>query len=135
MRVVVDTNIIISSIFWGGAPYEIIRLGLDGKIEICSSTSILNEVRKVLQDPKEKFKLSEEETNNIIQTIRECVSITESKEKVTLSRDPKDDHILECAATSKATFIVTRDNELLVLKEYLQTKIISPNDFLHIIRN
>ena len=69
MRVVADTNFLISSIFWNGAPYRIVQQALDGRLEIITSQAILNEVRKVLRDPKEDFNLEEQEMDDVIHGI------------------------------------------------------------------
>ncbi len=63
LRVVIDTNIYISAIFWNGKPREVIDLGRDGKIIIFTSLDIENEIAGKL---KTKFKLAEEDVNQIL---------------------------------------------------------------------
>jgi|Deesub1362A_J573_1020465.scaffolds.fasta_scaffold05407_2 putative PIN family toxin of toxin-antitoxin system len=60
MRVVPDTNVLISALFWRGSPYRILRLDVEGKIQLVISEEIIEEVREVLTR-EEKFELSEEE--------------------------------------------------------------------------
>ncbi len=132
MRIVADTNLLISSIFWNGPPYKIILLALDKKIDIFISEFILNEVRNVLKNPKEGFCLTEQEIEDIIRVILSYVKIVKPREiKEIVMRDPKDDNILACGLTAKADFIITRDKDLLDLKEYVKIKIITPEQFLN----
>jgi putative PIN family toxin of toxin-antitoxin system len=131
MRIVADTNLLIASIFWSGAPYKIVQQALDGKIEIVTSKDILNEVRKVLKDPEEEFVLSEQEIDDIVNGILLYAKLVEPAVTVdVVKRDPKDNPIIACALTAKAEFIVTRDKDLLVLKEYAGIKILTPEEFL-----
>lgn len=126
IRVVADTNMLIASIFWNGAPYRIITSALDHKIEIISSPEILNEVRKVL---KQEFRLSEQETDDIVNCIMSYTTIIEPKIKVKVVRDPKDDMLIEAALDSGSHYIITRDKDLLVLKQYQGIKMVKPEEF------
>src|SRR3989344_6681025 len=109
MRVVADTNFLISSIFWNGAPYRIVQQALDGRLEIITSQAILNEVRKVLRDPKEDFNLEEQEMDDVIHGILAYAKVVEPGIVMrVVTRDPKDDPIIACAITAKAKFILTR---------------------------
>lgn len=130
IRIVADTNLLISSIFWDGAPYRIVQHAIDGKLEIVVSALILNEVRRVLTNPKESFVLSEQEVDDVVNGILAFATIVEPSKTLSVSRDAKDDPIIACALAAKAGFIVTRDNDLLVLKEYSVIKIVSPEEFL-----
>ena len=95
MRVVNDTNIIISSIFWSGAPYKIIRQALEENYRIIISPTILKEVRKVLKDPREKFVLTENEVDNIVESIMLYVEVIEPTISVdVVKQDPNDNHII-----------------------------------------
>lgn len=135
MRIVADTNLFIASIFWNGAPYDIVQQALEGRIEIIVSQAILNEVRKVLRDPTEKFALSEQETDDIINCILSYSHVMNPIVMVDVVRDPKDNHIIACALAAKADCIVTRDKDLLVLKEHSRIRIMTPEEFLHVIKS
>ena len=130
MRIVADTNLLIASIFWNGAPYTIVQQALDGTIEIVTSHIILDEVRKVLKDPKEGFELSEQEIDDIINCILLYAKLVVITMNINLARDHKDNHIIACAVAGHADCIVTRDNDLLVLKEYSGIKILTPELFI-----
>ncbi len=130
MRIVADTNLLIASIFWNGAPYKIIQQALEKKIELVTSQEILKEVQKVLSDPKEGFILGEQEINDILKVILQYALLVQGQEKVNIVRDPKDNHILSCALAAKAEYIVTRDKDILILKVFNNIKIITPEEFL-----
>ncbi len=132
MRIVADTNLLIASIFWSGAPYQIVQRALDGKLEIVTSQEILQEVRKVLRDPKEGFQLSEQEIDDIIHCILLYATLIPLTTIIPVARDVKDNHILACALVAKADYIVTRDTDLLDLTEYQGMKIITPEECLNI---
>ena len=135
MRIVADTNLIISSIFWSGAPYKIIRYALQKKLEIITSQEILNEVRKVLTDPQDRFELSEQELDDVINGIVLYANIINPTINIDIVRDPKDNHGVACAIAAKAEYIVTRDKDLLVLKTHAGIKIITPDDFLTLFKS
>ena|SRR3989344_4913739 len=127
IRAVLDTNIIISSIFWKGKPYEVFRIGILGRYQILASSGILEEVMHKLRT---KFHFPEEkilELKNIL--MAGCILI-EAKSKFEAVRDKNDNKIIECAFDSKADYIVTGDLDLLVLKEFNGIKIVTAEKFL-----
>jgi len=132
MRVVLDTNVFISGIFWSGECNEIIMKWKEGKFILVTSLEIISELVKVLdsfkiQLPKERIK----EWANMI--IRNSI-ITEPKEKFNIIKDdPKDDLFVETAFSGKAYYLVTYDNHLLKLKEFKDIKIITPAEFLKLL--
>jgi len=132
IRIVADTNLLISSIFWDGAPCRIVQRALDGELEIVACAWILNEVRRVLTNPEEGFVLSEQEVDDVVNGILAFSTIVEPSRTLSVSRDAKDDPIIACALAAKAGFIVTRDKDLLVLKEYSGIRIVSPEEFLEL---
>jgi len=129
MRIVADTNVLIASIFWNGIPYKIIKHALERKCEIITSTHILNEVRDVLN---KEFNLSGQEIDDVVNGILAYAAIIEPANVIRVVRDANDDMIISCALTAKADFIVTRDKDLLVLKEYKNIQIKTPEEFLSI---
>jgi putative PIN family toxin of toxin-antitoxin system len=127
-KIVIDTNIYISAIFWGGKPREIVELGRNGYIWVFSSAEIEKEIDEKL---RLKFKLDADEAVHIIldfSTFTIPVKITKRIEAV--NDDPDDDKFIECAVSSGADYIVSGDKHLLKLKEYEQIKIINAADFL-----
>jgi putative PIN family toxin of toxin-antitoxin system len=127
-KVVIDTNIYISAIFWGGKPREVIDLGRDKKILIFASLDIKNEIAEKL---KTKFKLDDEEVNRILldfSTFTIPVKVTKRVQAV--PNDPEDDKFIECAISCNADYIVSGDRHLLSLKEYVGIRILKASEFL-----
>ncbi len=130
-KIVADTNILVSASFWKGKPYNIIKLAAHGKIEIFSSTEILEEFAKVL---KRDFKTEENELKERIETFLEILSIVEPKIKINeIKEDPDDNKVLEVAIEAMVDYIVSGDKHLLKLQEFRGIKIVKAREFLEII--
>ena len=129
MRVVADTNVLISALLFGGPPEQIFLAALRGDIQLLSALHILKELEKVLIG---KFKLSAGFVKDILELVEDVAEIVEitSRMKVILHPD-EDNRVLECAVDGKANFIVTGDTKhILPLKEYKGIKILSPSEFI-----
>ncbi|HLC77112.1 MAG TPA: putative toxin-antitoxin system toxin component, PIN family [archaeon] len=126
-RVVADTNIIISAIFWSGKPYQVVVNGLKGDYQLVTSPEIVDEVLSKLRN---KFQLPEdkiEEQANILISLFHLVMPTT---RVDVVRDKSDNKIIECAVDGEANYIVTGDPDLLELKEFMNIKILTADQFL-----
>ena len=129
MRVVIDTNVFVSS-FFGGTPRKIIDLWKNGDITLCLSRDILDEYVKVLQriglqdesELKELLSLFARGFNTLF-------TIKTPKIRV-VKDDPDDDKFIECALALKAKVIVTGDKSIKALVEYMGIKILTPQEFL-----
>jgi len=129
-KVVIDTNIYISAIFWNGKHREVIDLGRDGKITIFTSLDIENEIAGKL---KTTFKLAEEDVNQILLDFSTfTLPIRISKQLIVVQDDPDDNKFIECAVECKANYIISGDRHLLNLKEYEGIKLIKSSDFLKV---
>ena len=129
MKVVLDTNVLISAIMFGGKSRKILEMGISGKIKIALSQDILKELAEVLVDKKFRAPISfVQQTIHELSEISELVIVT-SKINV-IKNDPDDNRILECAVSAKADYIISGDSDLLALKHFKRIKISSPGDFL-----
>ncbi len=127
-KIVIDTNIYISAIFWGGKPRSVVDLGRNGQVSIFTSSQIEKEINKKL---KTKFGLSDEEVAQILFDFSTFTLPIKASRKITvIDDDPDDDKFIECAVASRAGFIVSGDKHLLNLKEYKGIKIMKAADFL-----
>jgi putative PIN family toxin of toxin-antitoxin system len=130
LRVVIDTNIYISAIFWNGKPREVIDLGRDGKITIFTSLDIENEIAGKL---KTTFKLAEEDVNQILLDFSTfTLPIRINKQLIVVQDDPDDNKFIECAVECRANYIISGDRHLLNLKEYEGIKLIKSSEFLKV---
>ncbi len=129
MKVVLDTNVLISAIMFGGKSREILAMGISGKIKIAVSQDILKELAEVLVG--KKFRVSVAVVQQTIHELSEIAELVIITDKINvIKNDPDDDRILECAVSAKADYIVSGDNDLLNLKNFKKIKIPSPSDFL-----
>ena len=130
IKVVIDTNVIISAILFGGTPAELMSLWKNGRIKPLASKEIIDEYIKVLAYPK--FELSEAEINYILYNeILPYFDIIQIKDSPAIIQvDPSDDKFIHCAKTGKAGIIITGDQHLLNLKTYQKIKILTPAKFI-----
>jgi len=130
MNIVIDTNVVISAILFGGEPGKLIDLWKKGQITPLITEEIMAEYIRVLAYPK--FKLSEEEINYIIhREILPFFKVVKSKPGPSIiKKDPDDDKFIQCAEAGKAKFIISGDRHLLALKSHSGIEILTPAQFL-----
>jgi hypothetical protein len=128
IKVILDTNILISGIYWDGNSGKIISLWLKEKIEVCFSPETLAEFINKLAD---KFQMPPHFLKEWQEIFEERGLLFLPSQKVRRCRDKKDNLFLELALISKADFLITGDKDLLVLKKFHQTKIVKPGEFLN----
>jgi putative PIN family toxin of toxin-antitoxin system len=129
VRVVADTNILVSALLFGGTSEQVFLAGLRGEIQLLTSLSLLEEFERVL---KEKFSLDIRLVREIIEEVKAVAEIVEVSSHIkAISYPDEDNRVLECAVDGKADFIVTGDTRhILPLKQYSGVKILSPSEFL-----
>ena len=130
MRVVLDTNAVISALLFSGVSSKLVSLWQKGLITPLLSREILDEYLRVLS--YSKFELSEKEIKELIQEeILPYAEVVKPKARLrVVRRDPSDNKFLECAVSGKAAVIISGDKELLSLGRYRQIRIQSPAQFL-----
>ena len=130
IRTVIDTNVIVSAILFGGKPGELISLWKSGHIQPLASKDIFDEYINVLAYPK--FELSEREINYILynEILPYFEVVTLKPSNTIISEDPSDDKFLHCAKAGKASVIISGDQHLLSLKSNVKIKIFTPSQFL-----
>ena len=130
-KVVVDTNVFISGILFGGNPRTIIEAWLSKKYIFCLSPELKAEILNKLQ---RKFFLP----ISAMQTIEEALDTNTKKyipkEKLLICKDTRDNFLLELAQEAQADYIVSGDKLVLELKQHSKTKIISSKDFLKFLK-
>lgn len=127
LRVVIDTNIFISALLWGGKLAKIFDLYKGNKILLLLSAELVTEIFKVLR----KFKYSEEKRQELKSLLEKQSIKISPKSSVKICRDPKDNYVLDLCVAGKADFLITGDQDLLTLEQIEKTKIITPQEFLN----
>jgi uncharacterized protein len=126
---VLDSNVYISAVLFGGKPRRIIEAALAGRVSLAISASILEEIEGVLSG--KKFKFPETAAREIVSEISSLAEIFEPVEKIfRIKEDPADDRILECALAASAAAIVSGDSHLLALGIFRAIPILSPAECL-----
>jgi len=132
VRVVLDTNVIVSALLFGGYPERVLLAGLRGEIQLLTSQALLQELENVLS---KKFKLGVRLVKDTIDLLKTLAEIVETTSQLKAIAHPDDDNrVLECAVDGHAEFIVTGDTKhILPLKEYKGIKILTPSEFAKIL--
>ena len=130
VKVVIDTNVFISALLFGGTPGKLIVLWKNGRIQPYVSKQIIDEYLRVLAYPK--FRLSEAEINYILyKEILPYFEVVQVKVgKIIIQEDPADDMFIRCALSCKADIIISGDSHLLSLKLYQKIRILTPSQVL-----
>ncbi len=133
IRAVVDTNIIVSALFWGGLPRIVLEAGLNNDYLILVTEPLIGELERVLLYPKFTQQLTKHNLTfqSVVNNYRASAVLVESTEvPVDVVRDPKDRAVLECAVGGNADFIVSGDKDLLVLVAYQNIVILTAEQFV-----
>lgn len=128
MRAVLDTNVVMSAIFFGGMPLKIVHAAFSKRVRLVASRAVVSEYREVAERLHEQFPSV---------NYRRPLSILESKLTVvrpmalgeTVCRDPDDDAVIACALGGKAKVICSGDGDLLALDGFRGLEIMDPSDF------
>ena len=129
-RLVVDSNVIISAVFFGGPPARVLQQVIGGAAAAFISLEILDEIREVVQRPK--FGLTPEQALLLIEELTHVCHVVEPKTAVQeIKDDPDDNAVLACALEAGAALIVTGDAHLLNLKEWKGIRILAPAEALN----
>ncbi len=131
MKVVLDTNVLLSALHFGGTPRAVLEKAIRGEVKLYLSDPILAELLAVLQRPKfcypeEALQAIQTELTTIGYMVRPSMTIKK------INADPSDNKILECALEAGADYIVSGDAHLLNLQEYKTIRIVTPAQFLQI---
>ena len=132
MRVVLDTNVLLSALaFPGSQPDQVLQRVRRGEVELFLSPFILAELERILRD---KFRFTKRQTDERMNVIRRLATLVEPTERIALVTAKDDDNrILECALAARADYLVTGDKEhLLPLRSIGTTQIVTPAALLEL---
>lgn len=130
-KAVIDTNVLISAIVFGGIPRQILEEVIAGRLEVAISREILHEMQGILLG--KKFKYPQETVNAITSELATLCEIVLPVQRIDIVRsDPANNRVIECALEAKAQYIITGDSHLIELKEVHGISIVTPSEFLAI---
>jgi putative PIN family toxin of toxin-antitoxin system len=128
MRVVIDPNVFVSS-FFGGNPRRIIDFWKEGRVTLCLSKGIVDEYIEVLQ----RLGTNVEELADILGLFKSgigCLFTATTPDLTIVECDPEDDKFIECAVALGAEYIVSGDQDLIQVQDYMGMQTLTPAQFL-----
>jgi uncharacterized protein len=129
VRVVCDTNVLVSGFLFGGSCRAIIGMVSEGKVDGFTSSVLIAELEDVLVRPK--FGLAVSQVAAIADLVRQTfLSVSPAERVAVIADDPDDDAVLEAALAANADLIISGGSHLLTLAEFRGTRIVSPAEFV-----
>jgi len=127
MRILLDTNIIISALLFGGKPRTILLSVIRKQHTAITSSILLSELADVL---RKKFGYSQPAVMAVDSQIRKQCILVSPSETIDVVSDMPDNRVLEAAVEGKCDVLITGDTDLLTLGKYRNIKIVTPDEFL-----
>lgn len=130
-KVIIDTNVLVSSLIQTGYPYLIVNeLFIEEKFQFCLSDELKQEYYGVLFRPRfEKYHDFSSKARALLADIETLATNYYPTTKIDLLSDKDDNKILELAEACKADFIITGNNNDFTFSTYKQTKIVTPKEY------
>ena len=129
MKVVIDTNVIISGVFFGGPPALILKAWHDGVLQLVVSPEILEEYYEVCE--RISVRHPDVDITRILVLIAHHSQVVEAPPLAEqVSRDSDDDKFIACAVASDTQIIISGDNDLLTVSDYESVQVLTPRDFV-----
>ena len=125
MKIIVDTNVLISGLYFGGFPGEILKYIQIGLFSPYASEEIIDEYLEVVKRLSEKNHQSDE---FVLKAFLSKLSVIKTKSSLEICRDKDDDKFINCAIDAKAIYIVSGDEDLLVLKSVENIEIVTAKE-------
>ena len=135
-RLVLDTNVVVSALFWDGKPLELMALAVEREVRLYAGAALLAELQTTLAKPKlvKALEASGRSASEHVDAYRRLVTLTRRSPAIgAWSRDPDDDRVIACALAVRADFLVTGDGDLLSLGTVEGVRIVSPMGLLELL--
>jgi putative PIN family toxin of toxin-antitoxin system len=136
VRIVLDTNVVISGTLWHGLPHELLTVAITGNTALYSCPELLSELGTTLARPKFARKLTAAglAADEILAAYTDIIMVVQAAALAEpVSRHPADDIVLACAVAAGADAITSGDSDLLLLKTYQGIPILSVRQTLQLI--
>jgi len=137
MRLVLDTNVVISALLWRGYPNKLLRGGLESNVRFFTSSPLLAELTDVLSRPKLQRQIVREglSVSQLIGNYSASATRVEPFRIPPIAPDPDDDMVIGTALAAKADLIVTGDRALRSVAQHQGIRIISVAEALEAVAN
>lgn len=135
MRLVLDTNVVVSAALGSGAPTRLIELATEGEIALATSAALLAELADVLEREHLALRLARRNRSRaeLLALYESLADLVEPASIARTAPDPDDDHVLACALGAQADLVVSGDKRLRNLKRYQSIPIVSATDALELV--
>jgi putative PIN family toxin of toxin-antitoxin system len=134
VKIVLDTNVFISGIFFSGPPYQILKAWKDKKIHIVLSQEIVTEYQRIAEALADKYPIVD--ISEIIELVTIYCEIVETKGfEIFECEDPDDNKFIECAMAGNCKIIVSGDKHLLKLSGFNNISVLTPRKFVDLYLN
>lgn len=137
LTAVLDTNVWISAMIWGGPPAKIIKAAENGQIRIFVTEEIIEEISQTLQYQRlrEVYESANVNRQQLMETVLRAGKLVQVKSSVSVvDEDPSDNKFLECVLASEADYVVSGDRHLVKLKKYGKTRVVTVGEFIKVLR-
>ncbi|MDE1727548.1 MAG: putative toxin-antitoxin system toxin component, PIN family [Thaumarchaeota archaeon] len=133
MRIVLDTNILISALITNGTPRAVLNAIMTENHEIVIFRKIIEEFVKITAEPRIRKYVTKEEVTQFLQDLVPASKLIAVRSRLGVVRDHKDNPILATVYDGHASYLATGDEDLLALKKFRKIKIVTANDMLKIL--
>jgi putative PIN family toxin of toxin-antitoxin system len=135
MKIVFDTNVLISALITTGKPKELFNKAAQGQIQLIISKSILKEFSQVAENPRIRKYANEEDVIGFVRVINRVAKIVNvTSQFKAVKEDPDDDIVVRTAFDGKASYIVSGDKHLLSLGTFRGIKILTADEMLTLLK-
>jgi len=138
LHIVLDSVVAVSAFLTDGVTSDLLSQCQE-KVYLYTAEEILQEICQVLLEKphiRNRYRYSDNTVEVFINYLRNISTVVVQLPDIRIiERDPKDDMIISCAVAASADYIVSRDRHLLDLGNYQQIQIVTPEDFMRILRN
>jgi uncharacterized protein len=131
MRIVLDTNILISALISPASPSaQLLALWRGRKFDVITAAQQIEEFSRATRYPQVRARLTPAIAGALLNRVRDRAIVVENLPRLDVSPDPADNYLLALAQAGQARFLLTGDKELLGLKQHAGTQIVTPVAFL-----
>ena len=130
MRIVIDTNVVASAIFFGGRPAELLRMVIRHEHLAVATDEIVDEYQATISYLLDKYGGKKMQLS--IVPIFSAMEIIQATNKVDICRDPDDNKFISCAIDGHCYYVVSGDKDLLSLEQFGNIKIVTVAEFLEL---